>query len=65
MRALAFAFALLPSVAFAQSAPQTGPQQLASFLASSLAASMAKNDALEAQVADLQKQLNAAKEPAK
>lgn len=53
----------LPFAAYAQAPAQTGPQQVAAFLASSLTAAMAENDALKAQNADLQKQLDALKKP--
>lgn len=61
---LAAALASAPLAAHAQAPTQSGPQQLSAFLASSLTAAMAENDALKAQVADLQKKLDAATKPA-
>ena len=54
---------LLPPAAHSQAPSQSGPQQVSAFLASSLTAALAENDALKAQVADLQKKQDAATKP--
>jgi len=62
-RIILAALLLAPIVARAQAPAQSGPQQVSAFLASSLTAAVAENDALKAQVADLQKKLDAATKP--
>lgn len=56
VRILIVAALLLPTVAHAQTAP-SGQAAFAGALAQNLSVVLAENDALKAQVADLQKQL--------
>ena len=56
------ALLLLPSLAYAQ-APSSQAANFVAALATNLNTALAQNDKLEAQVAELQKELDAAKKP--